>query len=43
VPHRIGHLERLYEHLTARPGTLMWTGGQIYDWYVAASGLVPRA
>jgi hypothetical protein len=19
----------------ARPGVLMWTGGQIYDWYVA--------
>jgi len=38
VPHRIGHLERLYEHITARPGTLMWTGGQIYDWYIAASG-----
>jgi len=39
VPHRIGHLERLYAHLLARPGVLMWTGGEIYDWYVAERGL----
>jgi allantoinase len=39
VPHRIGYLERLYSHLLTQPGVLMWTGGQIYDWYAAASGL----
>jgi hypothetical protein len=39
VPHRIGYLERLYAHVLSRPGVLMWTGGQIYDWYAEASGL----
>ena len=38
VAHRIGHLERLFAHLLSHPGVLMWTGGQIYDWYVAESG-----
>ena len=35
VPHRIGYLERLYRHITSRPGVLLWTGEQILDWYVA--------
>jgi allantoinase len=35
VPHRIGYLEKLYQHVTARPGVLLWTGEQILDWYVA--------
>ena len=35
VAHRIGYLERLYEHIRSRPGVLFWTGGQVYDWYVA--------
>jgi peptidoglycan/xylan/chitin deacetylase (PgdA/CDA1 family) len=39
VAHRVRHLERLYAHLLARPGVLMWTGGQIYDWYVGQTGL----
>jgi peptidoglycan/xylan/chitin deacetylase (PgdA/CDA1 family) len=39
VAHRIGYLEKLYAHVLARPGVLMWTGGQIYDWYAAATGL----
>ena len=39
VAHRIGHLERLFAHLLSHPGVLMWTGGQIYDWYVAERGL----
>jgi hypothetical protein len=26
----------------SRPGVLMWTGGQIYDWYVAERGLDRR-
>ena len=33
VPHRIGYLEKIYEHISARPGVLMWTGEQIHDWY----------
>jgi allantoinase len=33
VPHRIGHLEKLYEYILQRPGVLMWTGEQILDWY----------
>jgi peptidoglycan/xylan/chitin deacetylase (PgdA/CDA1 family) len=39
VAHRVGHLERLYAHILSRPGVLMWTGGQIYDWYVGQTGL----
>jgi len=35
VPHRIGYLEKLYKHITARPGVMLWTGEQILDWYVA--------
>ncbi len=33
VPHRIGHLERLYRHILSRPDVVMWTGEQILDWY----------
>jgi allantoinase len=39
APHRIGYLERLYEHMRAHPGVLMWTGEQILDWYKQAAGL----
>jgi peptidoglycan/xylan/chitin deacetylase (PgdA/CDA1 family) len=35
VPHRIGYLERLYDHIRARKDVLLWTGEQVYDWYVA--------
>lgn len=38
VPHRIGYLEKLYEHMLARPGVLMWTGEQILDWYLRETG-----
>lgn len=38
VPHRIGHLERLYRHILSRPGVVMWTGEQILDWYRSTSG-----
>jgi peptidoglycan/xylan/chitin deacetylase (PgdA/CDA1 family) len=34
VAHRIGYLEKLYDHMAARKGVLMWTGEQILDWYV---------
>jgi allantoinase len=34
VAHRIGWLEKLYAHVAAQPGVLMWTGEQILDWYL---------
>jgi allantoinase len=37
VPHRIGYLEKLYEHIRQRPGVLLWTGEQILDWYKNAT------
>ena len=36
VPHRIGHLERVIEHLARQPGALFWNGEQILEWYLAA-------
>ena len=33
VAHRIGYLEKLYEHISSKPGVLLWTGEQILDWY----------
>ncbi len=38
VPHRIAYLEKLYAHMLERPGVLMWTGGQILDWYKKQRG-----
>jgi len=35
VAHRIGYLEKLYQHTGRRPGVLHWTGERILDWYVA--------
>jgi allantoinase len=35
VPHRIGHVERLYETMLARPGVVCWNGEQILDWYLS--------
>ena len=35
VAHRIGYLEKLYQHMGRRPGVLHWTGERILDWYVA--------
>jgi len=35
VAHRIGWLEKLYEHIVAKPGVLMWTGEQILDWFLS--------
>jgi peptidoglycan/xylan/chitin deacetylase (PgdA/CDA1 family) len=37
VPHRIGYLEKLYEHIRRRPGVMLWTGDQILDWYKTAA------
>lgn len=33
VPHRIGYLEKLYEHILDKPDVLLFTGEQILDWY----------
>jgi peptidoglycan/xylan/chitin deacetylase (PgdA/CDA1 family) len=33
VPHRIGYVERLFEHIAGKPGVLLWRGEQILDWY----------
>jgi peptidoglycan/xylan/chitin deacetylase (PgdA/CDA1 family) len=33
VAHRIGYLEKLYQHIKGKPGVLLWTGEQILDWY----------
>jgi peptidoglycan/xylan/chitin deacetylase (PgdA/CDA1 family) len=33
VPHRIGYLERLYDHIRSRSGVALWTGERILDWY----------
>ena len=37
VPHRIGHLEKLYDHVLGHEGVLVWTGEQILDWFLAHS------
>ncbi|WP_414474746.1 polysaccharide deacetylase family protein [Microvirga sp. M2] len=34
VPHRIGYLEKLYDHILGHDGVLMWTGAEILDWYL---------
>ena len=36
VPHRIGYLEKMLDHLLARNDTVFMTGSQIADWFVAA-------
>lgn len=33
VPHRIGYVEQLLDHVRSREGVLVWTGEQILDWY----------
>ncbi|MGH6897001.1 MAG: hypothetical protein ACREJ5_10700 [Geminicoccaceae bacterium] len=40
---QMGYLEQLYAHILSRPGVLMSTGGQVYDWYALASGLRSRS
>ena len=34
VPHRIGYLKEIYQHILGRPGVAMMTGEQILDWYL---------
>ena len=33
VPHRIGYLEKLYDHILDKPDVFICTGEQILDWY----------
>lgn len=33
APHRIGYLEKLYDHILSKPGVKHWTGETILDWY----------
>jgi len=33
VPHRIGYVEEVYEHIRKKSDVLFWTGEQILDWY----------
>jgi allantoinase len=42
VPHRIGAIEKLYQHIASRPGVLHWTGERILDWYVAETAKEAR-
>jgi allantoinase len=35
-PHRIRHLEEVYDHINRHPGVLHWNGAEILDWYRAA-------
>jgi hypothetical protein len=37
VPHRIGHVERTFAEILARPGVVAWDGATILDWYLAQS------
>jgi allantoinase len=34
VPHRIGYLEQLYDHILKHDDVLVWTGEQILDWFL---------
>jgi allantoinase len=33
VPHRIGYLERLLEHIRSHDGVALWRSEQVVDWY----------
>ena len=33
VPHRIGHVERVFAEMLSRPGVAAWDGARILDWY----------
>ena len=34
VPHRVGHVERTFAEILARPGVACWNGERILDWYL---------
>lgn len=33
VPHRIGHVERIFAEMLSRPGVAAWDGARILDCY----------
>jgi allantoinase len=35
VPHRIGHVQRMFEELLSRDGVVAWSGEKILDWYLS--------
>jgi peptidoglycan/xylan/chitin deacetylase (PgdA/CDA1 family) len=37
-PHRIGHVQRTFEEILARPGVACWDGEKILDWYLMTRG-----
>lgn len=44
VPHRIGAIRDMLDHITGKPGVVIWNGEQILDWYLAAgAGHTARA
>jgi peptidoglycan/xylan/chitin deacetylase (PgdA/CDA1 family) len=43
VPHRIKYLEDLYDHILGHAGVVMWTGGEIFDWYRSQIGSASSA
>jgi len=32
-PHRVKYLEMLYDYILRQEGVVMWTSGEILDWY----------
>jgi peptidoglycan/xylan/chitin deacetylase (PgdA/CDA1 family) len=42
-PHRIRHLEAIYDHVARHDGVLHWNGEQILEWYLAQSGAATKA
>ena len=34
VPHRIGHVQRMFKELLSREGVVAWSGDKILDWYL---------
>jgi peptidoglycan/xylan/chitin deacetylase (PgdA/CDA1 family) len=38
VPHRIKYLEMLYDHILGHRDVVMWTGGEILDWFLSQRG-----
>jgi peptidoglycan/xylan/chitin deacetylase (PgdA/CDA1 family) len=34
VPHRIGHVQRMFKELLSREGVVAWSGDKVLDWYL---------
>jgi allantoinase len=37
-PHRIKHLEAIYDHVNRHEGVLHWNGAEILDWFLSVAG-----